>query len=190
VNKEYSYEGNGSLWNGTVWEINLNLQAIREINCCTLEDRTSDICRQIVCPAGQAWDVAQNKCAVVDQCTPIVTLKKGSDLTVTNPAGEAFSTNGACANKQISLSPCHFTNGAIADGTSPSGNPLYRWPKEASGLSQDYNLVEIKGQCWFADNLQENSSVWTSPVNIWENTSPHNGYGLYSYTGTGVNRPE
>lgn len=164
---------------------------IRSVECCTLKDQASDICRQITCPAGQAWDVAQNKCVVIDQCAPTVTLKKGSDLTtVTNSTGEAFSTNGACANKNISLSPCHFTSGAISDGTSPSGNPLYSWPKEASGLSQDYNLVEIKGQCWFADNLQENSSVWPSPVDIWNNTTPHNGYGLYSYTGTGVNRPE
>jgi len=131
---------------------------IRSVECGTLKDQASDICRQIT--------------------------------TVTNSTGEAFSTNGACANKNISLSPCHFTSGAISDGTSPSGNPLYRWPKEASGLSQDYNLVEIKGQCWFADNLQENSSVWPSPVDIWNNTTPHNGYGLYSYTGTGVNRPE
>jgi len=184
VNKEYSYEGNGSLWNGSVWEINLNLAAIREVNCCKLEDKPSDICQTIQCPSGQAWDQTQNKCATVDQCAPIVTLKKGGDLTtIKNPQGEAFSTNTTCANKNISLSPCNTTMGVVADGTSPSGNKLYKWPKTASGLSKDYNLVEINGQCWFADNLEEKpSSVPTSGVN--DNLSPHNFYGYYDYVGT------
>jgi len=97
-------------------------------------------------------------------CEPIVTLKTGAQLTtIKNPQGEAFSTNTQCAGKNISLSPCNLTNGVVADGTSPSGNKLYRWPLASSGLSKDYNLVEINGQCWFADNLEEKPSNVPTP---------------------------
>lgn len=125
------------------------------------------------------------------ECEPLVTLKNGSALTtVKNTAGEAFSANTQCANKQISIAPCSLTSGAVSAGTSPSGNKLYSWPKSSSGLSKDYNLVEINGQCWFADNLEEKPSLVPTPPGAWDNYSPHNDYGLYSYAGTGVNRPE
>lgn len=41
--------------------------------------------------------------------------------------------------------------------------------------------MDIKGQCWFADNLQENPSLWPSPVGTWDNYAPHNGYGRYDF---------
>lgn len=141
------------------------------------------------CPLGSQWDSSQGKCLTA--CAPIVTLKKGSELTtVKNTLNEAFSSNTSCANKNISLSPCSTTMGAVADGTSPSGNKLYKWPKAASGLSKDYNLVEINGQCWFADNVEEKPSAVPTPPGAWDNFAPHNDYGFYTYTGTGVNRPE
>lgn len=88
---EYDYLNNGSLWNGSVWEINNHLAAIHEVSCCKLEDKPTDICA----PAA---------------CTGTPTLKSGSSLTnVLNPQGEAFSTNAQCAGKQISLAPCSST---------------------------------------------------------------------------------
>lgn len=141
------------------------------------------------CPAGAQWDSSQGKCLAA--CEPIVTLKKGSELTtIKNTLNESFSANTTCANKNISLSPCNTTAGVVTDGTSPSGNKLYKWPKAASGLSKDYNLVEINGQCWFADNVEEKPSAVPTPPGSWDNFAPHNDYGPYTYTGTGVNRPE
>lgn len=175
-----------TLWksNGTGWEPNQNGDKINEIRCCGIPANATGTPVQVgaCCPAGAQWDSSQGKCLTA--CEPIVTLKQGSDLTtIKNPQGEAFSTNTTCANKNISLSPCNTTMGVVADGTSTSGNKLYKWPKTASGLSKDYNLVEINGQCWFADNLQEiPSNVPTSGVN--DNLSPHNFYGYYDYVGT------
>lgn len=52
--------------------------------------------------------------------------------------------------------------------------------------------MEINGQCWFADNLEEKpSNVPSSGGN--DNFSPHDFYGFYDYTipgGTPLNRPE
>lgn len=68
-----------------------------------------------------------------DECGNFVTLKYGRDLTtIKNSNNEAFSSNATCANKQISLSQCSLTQGAVQSGTSPSGNKLYTWPKVAS----------------------------------------------------------
>lgn len=134
-------------WNaaGTGWEPNQNGIKIDEIRCCGIPSNAGSNTVQVgaCCPAGSQWSSAQNKCVL--QCQPIVTLKKGSDLTtVKNAAGEVFSANTTCANKQISLAPCTLTSGVVQTGTSASGNKLYNWPKSFSGLSKDYNLVEIK----------------------------------------------
>ncbi len=132
-----------------------------------------------VCPAGEQWSVAQNKC--IAQCESLVTLTYGSNLTaVKNSQNEAFSTNAQCAGKQISLSPCSLTTGAILTGTSPNGNKLYNWPKTSSGLSRDYSLVDIGGQCWFADNLEEKPSSYPNPLLNFDNFSPHTDYGFYN----------
>lgn len=62
------------------------------------------------CPDGKQWNSTQNACVVIDQCQPLVTLKKGLDLTLVKNAGnEAFSTNAQCANKDISIAPCSLT---------------------------------------------------------------------------------
>ena len=55
-----------------------------------------------------------------------------------------------------------------------------------------YNLVEINGQCWFADNLEETPTNVPTTPGVWDNNAPHNDYGLYTYAGggTGVSRPE
>lgn len=159
----------------------------------------ADICGiGACCPSGKTWDCDTNSCiekVEENVCVAGPTLKYGRDITdVKNASNQAFALNASCENKQISLSPCSLTPGVIPQGTSPAGYKLYLWPKSASGLSKDYNLVEIQNQCWFADNLQESPSQWPSPVNIWENYSPHNGYGLYDYNyiggGAGVYRPD
>lgn len=96
--------------------------------------QSGDVSTQVgaCCPAGSQWSSSQNACAS-NQCEPLVTLPYGRDLTlVKNAGGEAFSSNGACANKQISLSPCSMTAGAVAAGASVSGNKLYAWPKTSS----------------------------------------------------------
>ncbi len=124
-----------TLWkaDNTGWIPNQNGDKITEIRCCGIPSNTSSTPVQVgaCCPSGSQWDSSEGKC--MSACEPTMTLKTGSQLTtVKNPQGEAFSTNATCASKNISLSPCHLTMGVVADGTSPSGNKLYRWPKTAS----------------------------------------------------------
>jgi uncharacterized protein (TIGR02145 family) len=98
-----------------------------------------------------------------------------------NGSGEAFSQNPACGERLISVSSCSTVSGAgIIDDSNTTGIEYYL-PQTSSGLSEDYNLVEINGQCWFAENLQEDPTIYQNMPNLFTSVSDDNGwwYGFY-----------
>lgn len=98
-----------------------------------------------------------------------------------NGNGETFNQNLACGGKLISVSNCNTVNGAsIIDDSNTDGIEYYL-PKTSSGLSEDYHLVEINGQCWFAENLQEDPSIFQDMPNLFNSVSDDNGwwYGFF-----------
>lgn len=92
----------------------------------------------------------------------------GSATTVTYTSGESFSTNTTCANRLISVRGC----GGYYTVTGVSGTV--------------YNLVEINGQCWIAQNMQEVPSQFsTQPT--WINSTDNGFWGNNSDGGTTAN---
>lgn len=87
--------------------------------------------------------------------------------------------NNMCQNQQISIVSCDNIGGAFQTGTSLSGNPLYVWPWYASGLKETYALVEVDGQCWFAENLQEHPPGNTSSPAYQRGGVDTGFYGIY-----------
>jgi len=84
--------------------------------------------------------------------------KYGSDgYTVSHSTGEVFSNNTQCQNEIISAGGC----GGATTVTGASGRV--------------YQLMEINGQCWMAENLAEKPSNY--PV-------PSGGNGWWGYNGT------
>ncbi len=82
--------------------------------------------------------------------TTITTGYTGSEYIVTSHDGEVFSNNTDCQTQLISAGGC---GGAVAVKVK-SGNT--------------YPLVEINGQCWFAQDLHEKPSAFpTAPA--WSN---------------------
>ena len=57
---------------------------------------------------------------------------------------------------------CEDVEGLVERWESADGNILYKLSAGVWGASEDYNVVEIGWQCWFAENLQEHVPVRTS----------------------------
>jgi uncharacterized protein (TIGR02145 family) len=98
-----------------------------------------------------------------------------------NGSNEAFSQNPACGDRLISVSGCDEVNGAtLIDDPNTTGVEYYL-PQTSSGLSEDYALVEINGQCWFAENLQEDPTIYQNMPNLFTSVSDDNGwwYGFF-----------
>jgi len=85
-------------------------------------------------------------------------------------SGEKFSDNGTCATKEISAQGC----GGLSTVTGASGRV--------------YNLVNINGQCWFKENLNEVPSNFRAytPTSWLNTTQPDNGYWGYYNTADGT----
>lgn len=90
--------GDGSLWNGSVWEINNHLAAIKSVSCCKLEDKPSDICVPAGCAEGQYWCNAENTCKPAGQsCTAACTASSApvSWTQYNNPSPSNINSPGA-----------------------------------------------------------------------------------------------
>jgi len=98
-----------------------------------------------------------------------------------NGNGETFNQNPACGSKLISVSGCSTINGVVEVDDNSTDGIEYYLPNAASGLSEDYQLVEINGQCWFAENLQEDPTIYEDMPDLFNSVSDDNGwwYGFY-----------
>ena len=96
----------------------------------------------------------------------------GAEFTLsTYNSGEKFSTNTTCASKEISAQGC----GGLSTVKGASG--------------REYSLVDINGQCWFTENLNEVPSNFSSyNATSWLASSPGDqGYwGYYNNDDTGL----
>jgi len=87
----------------------------------------------------------------------------GTATTVTQTGGEAFSANSACTAATISVTACGAEKAVLG----------------ASGYS--YPLVQINGQCWIAENMNEIPSAFPTP-GVWSNSIDNGSWGYYNQT--------
>lgn len=95
----YSYTGAGSLWNGSVWEINNGLEAITQVSCCKLEDKPNDICVASGCAEGQYWCQSENTCKAAGQACNTITCNNNNTCETGESCNCADCTNGGTDDK-------------------------------------------------------------------------------------------
>ena len=158
----YSFEGGGSYAVGNDQQVVLTATGIKGVYTAAGDDFTiSGVGTTTETQAANILNVRLGS-AFTAHFNGITAEVSADNTLVTYTTGETFNNNGIAATKIISASPCLGV-------TSVTG---------ASGTV--YATVEINGQCWFAQNLQELPGGVAVNATEWLGTAPGD-QGYYGY---------
>lgn len=123
-----------------MWEINPDGLVINSVSCCKLEDKSSSICVDAGCAAGQYWCQAENMCKPAGQSCSAVTCNNNN----TCEAGESCNC-GDCTNGGTDdADKCGLSNGVQMICTQDKDNTTTAGAFNSVTAQENFNTVNNK----------------------------------------------